>query len=303
MRSTSRRTFLAGGISVIGAMASTPVWGRISMTQIYDVVVIGASYSGVIAARDLESAGLKVLVLEGRQYKTLLDEHSKNEVWFHPQQKNISAEAERHNLSFVKSDSVDDALSSSLRQIVGDTYHRRQNHVVSQDILVNKFDGLGQEQMRALSDYIQALSGIYSREVRYADIKKLYEHVNGDDQALADVIGGFRLDLTGQSLYEKILSEYSHEIRYGAPVSDLDITSGKVVVSDGENRYQAKSLIMAVPYENALSLLQKGQNITGRTNVPISFANTYLSNNWDGFIDGAIESARWASRRTFSAVS
>lgn len=62
--STSRREFLLGAAaSGLALLRPAPAWSEAGTT---DVIVIGAGLSGLQAAWELERAGLKVLVLEGR---------------------------------------------------------------------------------------------------------------------------------------------------------------------------------------------------------------------------------------------
>ena len=84
-------------------------------TELYDVVVIGAGFAGLVAGRDLIEAGHKVLVLEareragGRTYSTkfpgtdvVVDLGAE---WFDPQRHHyMAAEAARYGARFVEAD-------------------------------------------------------------------------------------------------------------------------------------------------------------------------------------------------------
>lgn len=56
----SRRTFLAAGVSA----ASLPLWGGRSIAAETDVVIVGAGAAGIAAARRIQAAGKRALVLE-----------------------------------------------------------------------------------------------------------------------------------------------------------------------------------------------------------------------------------------------
>jgi monoamine oxidase len=58
---STRRSFLTAGV---GALASCALWAR---PKRYDAIVVGAGLAGLSAAQALTRAGLKVLVLEGRE--------------------------------------------------------------------------------------------------------------------------------------------------------------------------------------------------------------------------------------------
>jgi monoamine oxidase len=59
----TRRGFLAGGGSaaILAGAAPRSAWGRTS----HDVIIIGAGLAGLAAARGLETAGLKCMIIEG----------------------------------------------------------------------------------------------------------------------------------------------------------------------------------------------------------------------------------------------
>jgi monoamine oxidase len=60
----SRRSILsAGSAAIVAGVAPRPAWGRTAA----DVIIIGAGLAGLNAARILEAAGLKCLILEGER--------------------------------------------------------------------------------------------------------------------------------------------------------------------------------------------------------------------------------------------
>jgi monoamine oxidase len=110
--SASRRSFLKAVGGVVGA-AALPLGGgaaaRGKASNEYDVIVIGAGFAGVTAARELCHAGLSVLVLEarnrlgGRTFTARVGDElfELGGTWIHSTQPNVWAEANRYGLELV----------------------------------------------------------------------------------------------------------------------------------------------------------------------------------------------------------
>lgn len=88
-------------------------------TELYDVIVIGAGFAGLVAGRDLIEAGHKVLLLEGRDRaggRTYTSTFPGTEVvvdlgaeWFDPQRHHfLAAEVTRYGARFVEADKAGD---------------------------------------------------------------------------------------------------------------------------------------------------------------------------------------------------
>jgi monoamine oxidase len=109
----SRRSFLKAVGGAVGA-AALPL-GRSSAARAgdpnaYDVVVIGGGFAGVTAARELQHAGLRTLLLEarnrlgGRTFTARVDGElfELGGTWIHSTQPHVFAEANRYGLELVE---------------------------------------------------------------------------------------------------------------------------------------------------------------------------------------------------------
>ncbi|KEF54105.1 uncharacterized protein A1O9_09900 [Exophiala aquamarina CBS 119918] len=96
---------LSTGLSSLGALAAKSTSSD-SLFQQYDVVVIGAGYCGLVAARDLSITGKKVLLIEGRDriggrtftYDFLQHKVELGGTWIHWGQPNLWSEISRYGL-------------------------------------------------------------------------------------------------------------------------------------------------------------------------------------------------------------
>jgi len=110
---SSRRNFLKAIGGAVGA-ATLPLGGAAATTieesEGYDVVVVGGGFAGVTAARELQHAGLRTLIVEarnrlgGRTFTTRVDGElfELGGTWVHSTQPHVFAEATRYGLELVE---------------------------------------------------------------------------------------------------------------------------------------------------------------------------------------------------------
>ena len=111
---SSRRTFLKAIGGAVGA-AALPLGGSAARSaersDAYDVIVIGGGFAGITAARELQHAGLRTLVLEaqnrlgGRTFTTRVggELFELGGTWIHSTQPHVFAETTRYGLELVES--------------------------------------------------------------------------------------------------------------------------------------------------------------------------------------------------------
>ncbi|RDW93689.1 flavin monoamine oxidase family protein [Aspergillus mulundensis] len=96
------------GLSTAAVMPSTP---KDDLSPSYDAIVIGAGFAGLTAARDLESRGKRVLLVEardrigGRCWTAQTNKTSEVEIggaWVHWQQPHVFSELQRYGLDDFK---------------------------------------------------------------------------------------------------------------------------------------------------------------------------------------------------------
>ncbi|WP_263165974.1 flavin monoamine oxidase family protein [Streptomyces sp. SCSIO ZS0520] len=108
-------TALAAGPAAAGSAAVAAPSGDRATEEEYDVLVVGAGYTGVTAARELRARGKRVLVLEardrigGRTWGTAFAGHQveMGGTWVEPAQPHIGAELKRYGIALEEERPVD----------------------------------------------------------------------------------------------------------------------------------------------------------------------------------------------------
>lgn len=263
------------------------------MEDTCDVVVVGAGFAGITAARDLTLAGRSVIVVEARDRiggRTYTDDEIGRPVelggaYVHWTQPNLWREMQRHGLALSTPLPVErvhylaegqrhscteaefDARSgNSMDRFVADS---REHFPYPSD--VNAAD-ISAVDLESIADRMKALDlgpaerdmldGILSYTVAQPDQQAVSQILRwaaiyfGDWRALWESGAYWRIADGTKSLIEAIAAESTAQIRLAAPVSRIDDTGDAVVITTrAGDVIRAKSVIVTVPI-NALSTIE-----------------------------------------------
>ncbi|WP_158852541.1 flavin monoamine oxidase family protein [Saccharothrix deserti] len=167
----SRRTLLRAGFTgLAAAAASGGVWtAHASESTTYDVIIIGAGFAGITAARALSARGLRPLVLEarnrigGRAWTTTFNDMQveMGGTWVDPKQPNTWREVQRHGMPLVTDLDAEFAIlptSSGYQRFTMSQVVERQAPLVqrlmegSQDYLPDPYDAFSRSDLLASVD-------------------------------------------------------------------------------------------------------------------------------------------------------
>jgi len=250
-------------------------------SELYDVVVIGAGFAGLVAARDLVEAGHRVLVLEARDRpggRTYSSTFPGTDVvielgaeWFDPARQHfMAAEVERYGAKFVEVDKggasrwfldgrhadgdepdglIDmNELEEVLDRVWADIAPAVQTDTAELDIpfaeYLAKLDA-----PPAIADLLSAqsytLTGAPPEEFSalvYLRGIAGFDH-NPGYSSLASLA---RIDIGSGGLAQRVAAEIADHIRLGEPVTSVTQSPDRVEVASGTGgRYSARRVVLA----------------------------------------------------------
>lgn len=263
------------------------------MGEVVDVVVVGAGFAGITAARDLTASGKSVVVLEGRDRiggRTYTDDKIGRPVelggaYVHWTQPNLWREMQRHGLELSTPIPVDrvhwladgalhsgteaefDALADSgMARFVEDA---REHFPMPYDVRATDIGDIDLEtftdRMKRLDlepEERDMLDGILSYTVAAPDQQAVSQILRwaalyfGDWRALWESGAYWRIASGTKSLIEAIAEESSAEIRLSTAVAAIaNDDEGVVVTTRSGETIRAKAVVVAVPV-NALNSIE-----------------------------------------------
>ncbi|MFC9553692.1 flavin monoamine oxidase family protein [Rhodococcus sp. NPDC056960] len=263
------------------------------MDEVFDVVVVGAGFAGITAARDLTAEGKSVLVLEGRDRiggRTYTDDAIGRPVelggtYVHWTQPHLWREMQRHGLALAtplpiervhflsegtlhsRTEAEAEALATAgMEQLVADA---REHFPDPYDIYATD---IGDIDLETFADRMKRLD-VSPLERDLIDGVLSYTVVDPDQQAVSQLLVWTALNFgnvhalwesgalwriaTGtKSLIEAMADESTADIRLSTPVSAIEDEGSEVLVTTRSgDKIRAKAAIVTVPV-NALNTIE-----------------------------------------------
>ncbi|QWA24583.1 FAD-dependent oxidoreductase [Streptomyces sp. JCM17656] len=295
----TRRTLLkAAGAAAVATPALTPVASaatRVAEAADWDVVVIGAGFAGITAARELRARGKRVLVLEARDRiggRTWTDTYGgrlieRGGTWVEPTQPYLGAELTRYSLALEEDEPISTTwlpTPSGPRQFTPEDGFGRIGTIFDR-----MFDGSRTYFERPFqplhrSDLLQNLDKLTLRD-RLTELALTPEEellVNGQTAVYAggsSTTGAFtmfahwwalaghtnqgwndtmrwRIAKGTKALLQAMINEAKPTIKLSSPVASVNDTGSiAYVTTTAGTRYSAKAVVVAMPV-NALSTVK-----------------------------------------------
>lgn len=252
----------------------------------YDVIIIGAGFAGVTAARELRAKGRRVLLLEARDRiggRTWTDTFLGQQIerggaWVDPRQPHVWRELLRYNLPIVADSGVDRVLLPTLNG--HQEYDPVEAFELQSKLFTPFFDGAREYFPRPFEplyrkDLVLPLDGFSMRdrldqlnyapedEIKLTATTSLYGGTSkrGAMTHLAQwwalagwtfadfhAVNTYRPMHGTVSILNAMLAEASPTIRLNSPVASVTQRGGRVTVTTRSGReYRAPEVIMAVP--------------------------------------------------------
>ncbi|MGW4870160.1 flavin monoamine oxidase family protein [Streptomyces chartreusis] len=295
----TRRTLLkAAGAAAVATPALTPVASaatRVAEAADWDVVVIGAGFAGITAARELRARGKRVLVLEARDRiggRTWTDTYGgqlieRGGTWVEPTQPYLGAELTRYSLALEEDEPISTTwlpTPSGPRQFTPEDGFGRIGTIFDR-----MFDGSRTYFERPFqplhrSDLLQNLDKLTLRD-RLTELALTPEEellVNGQTAVYAggsSTTGAFtmfahwwalaghtnqgwndtmrwRIAKGTKALLQAMINEAKPTIKLSSPVASVNDTGSVVYVTTASGtRYSGKAVVVAMPV-NALKTVK-----------------------------------------------
>ncbi|GCD33137.1 monooxygenase [Streptomyces chrestomyceticus JCM 4735] len=251
----------------------------------YDVVVIGAGFAGVTAARDLSAGGHSVLLLEARDRvggRTHTAEAFGRRVEFggtyvHWTQPNVWHELRRHNIPLAPPLGIDTVYWLADGTVHSGSQHDYQNAVaplaarffadaracfpMPYDVTAVDTSAIEKETIASRLDALNL--SVYDRDVLEGALATLVHSPGeqgvaqlllwaattfGDWGAFLETAGFWPIEGGTRRLLDAVLGESRAELRLSTPVTAIeDDGTGVLVTTDAGEQIRARSAVVALP--------------------------------------------------------
>jgi monoamine oxidase len=255
----------------------------------YDVIVIGAGFAGLTAARELAHAGKRVAILEARDRiggRTWLDERmglnlELGGTWVHWTQPHVWAELRRYGIGLAPSPVPQNAYWwNGVRAVAGspdelfelldrpnELLAARSREVFPQPFapldstLLADFDGVSlldeidllpiPAEQRALLESFWSLNfNGHIEDAAFTQALRWVAITNGDWKVMFEACATYKIAGGTKALAEAIQADTVADFRFGADVRSIrQDDDGAVVATADGTEYRAESVVLAVPIQ------------------------------------------------------
>jgi monoamine oxidase len=300
MKKQSKRSFLIGGAGVICTAITSPVWalqqkfGFPTFTSNYDVVVIGAGFSGIIAARELGVLGYKVLVLES---SSQLGGKKNDDGWLHPIQPYVARELQTYNMTLaeVKSKVDDIMLSNALEKLTEEASSACQQSSKSGRLTLNHVSNMHSSELDAFKRFSDVLEGIYGQPLSLKHLSTLLALVDGKTGELATVVNTYYLENGISDFRNRILQSSRADLVFNSKVSSVISAGDGFQIVTGDRNVFARGVVVSVPSQVSNGIYFDPTIYSNAAQNGIVWSGADTAMGLVGFVDGAIESGFKAS--------
>jgi monoamine oxidase len=256
------------------------------MRDLHDVIVVGGGFAGVTAARELEHAGYRTMLVEARDRlggRTWTAEFAERDIelggtWVHWFQPHVWAELRRYGLAVTESPAHDDCtwvVGDELRRgTAGDLWPRlfewsdrlchdseellerphdpfyRDISAVDELSVHDRLKGLGlDEEGWDLTESLWAgLCSAYVHETGLVAALRWHALAGWTTERMLSCTSRYKVEGGTRSLVEAIAADGGFEIRFAAVVAAVEADADRVAVrlEDGET-VGARTIVVAVP--------------------------------------------------------
>lgn len=254
----------------------------------YDVIIVGAGFTGLSAARELEQLGYNPLIVEARDRiggRAWTDEQLERKLemggaYVHWYQPHIWTELTRYGLDIYRvphTEKVYYVTEGEVRSTTPEAYSKivvediQKIMAKSNEYLEEPFKATETEAFLQLDhmtipeffdqfdltqeqrDIFESLSGINTNgpvdEGAITQLMRWWVFANGNRYLFADIVGRYKVKGGISQVIHAIASELKSEIKRSTVVSEIHRTDdGVTVVTEDGETYNAKTAIVTVPY-------------------------------------------------------